>query len=308
MQHLSSLKDIALNNAWLAIGTFDGVHRGHQEIVKKLVEGAHRDRVPAIVLTFFPHPAVVLKKRSKSFYLTLPEERAEILGEYGVDKVVTYPFNYKTSQLSAKEFITNIKKNINFSTLVVGSDFALGKNREGDVSYLKTLGREYTFYVLSIPPYRLSNEIVSSSRIRSLILSGQVHLVEPLLGRYYSITGKVIAGDGRGKKINVPTANLNIWHELTLPATGVYTSRVYYQNHWRGAVTNIGVRPTFISEPGNRVVETHILDFEDGIYDQQLKVEFINRIRDEMRFASVDELVSQIQADIRITRDKLIQT
>ena len=306
MQHLTSLDDIDLNDAWVSIGTFDGVHRGHQEIIWKLTHGAHERGIPSVVVTFFPHPAIVLHKRTNAFYLTSPEERATLLGQLGVDFIVTLPFNEEIAQLDAYSFIDAIYRHIHFSTLVEGVDFALGRNRQGNLHSLAELGKRWNFQVVSVPSFSLNGEIVSSSQIRSLLFGGQVRLVKDLLGRYYSLFGKVIKGDGRGKKIKIPTANLEIWKERAIPAEGVYACLAHFQDRTWYAVTNIGVRPTFEKTPVAPRVETHLIDFDQEIYGEQMEIEFIERIRSELRFDDKDQLVSQIRSDIIQARQILV--
>lgn len=302
MQQFPSLDEVKLNGAWLSIGTFDGVHRGHQNIINQLVSGAHRDHVPAVILTFFPHPAVVLGKRDQTQYLTSPKDRAELIEELGVDIVITQPFTSELAHYSANEFISLIYSHLRFQQLVVGYDFALGRNREGDVPYLMKLGGIFGFSVIVVPPYAIDGRVVSSSEIRTLLSTGDVKNVVKLLGRNYSLEGDVILGDGRGRLLHIPTANLSIWAQQVLPKPGVYVCRVYHGEEWWWAVTNIGVRPTFELEPVPIRIETHLLDYDGDLYGQPLKLEFIEWLRDELRFYSRNELVKQIHFDIEQAR------
>ena len=176
MRHIQSLEGVQLQDTWLTIGTFDGVHRGHQEIVRNLVSQAHADGSRAVVLTFYPHPAVVIGKRQSPSYLTTPEERASLLGELGVDFVITFPFTPPIAQLSAQEFITLIKSHIGMKHLIVGPDFALGRDRVGDIKYLSDAGLNLSYTVSPIKPYELEGEIVSSSRIRGALREGHIEL------------------------------------------------------------------------------------------------------------------------------------
>jgi len=298
MQQFPSLDDIQLNGAWLSIGTFDGVHRGHQNVINQLVNGAHRDHVPAVILTFFPHPSVVLGKRDQAYYLTSPKDRAKLIGEMGVDIVINQPFTLELAHNSANEFISNIYAHLGFQKLVVGYDFAMGKNRTGDVSHLKKIGDAFGFSVITVPPFVVDGRVVSSSEVRTLLLAGDVRNVFKLLGRYYSLEGEVVLGDGRGRQLQIPTANFSIWAQQVLPKPGVYVCRVYQSDDCWWAVTNIGVRPTFELEPVPVRLEAHLLDYDGDLYGQQLKLEFIERLRDELRFISRNELVEQIRLDI----------
>lgn len=306
MHHFWSLEDVSLQDTWLTIGTFDGVHRGHQEIVQKLTNGAHQAGSKAVVLTFYPHPAVVLGKRQNAFYLTNPEERATLLGEYGADAVITFPFTPKTSHTSAADFVRLLKKHLGMDHLLVGPDFALGRDREGNITSLRDLGRVYGYSVSTIPPVELNGEVVSSSRVRQALTKGDTELARLLLGRPYFVSGQVVPGDGRGKTIGVPTANLALWMDRALPKSGVYVSQANINGQTFGAVTNIGIRPTFASSNESPQVETHLFNFSDQIYGQEIQVNFINRLREEKRFPNVDELVDQIKRDISQAKEILL--
>ncbi len=305
MRHYWQIEGVNLDHTWVTIGTFDGVHRGHQEIIGRLVDGARRTSSSSVVVTFHPHPAVVLGKRQSANYLTTPEERADLLGELGVDVVITHPFNREVASWSAHQFISELDAHLGISHLLVGEDFALGKGREGNVARLRELGQEFDYQVTVIPPVTNSDVVVSSSMIRERIMEGNVAQAARLLGRYYQIRGQVIPGDGRGKLLGIPTANLSIWAERTVPKAGVYACRVTLDGESYLAVTNIGVRPTFEDAPVLPRVETHLLDYDGDLYGKELALEFHERLRDEKKFSSVQELVAQIQADISRTREIL---
>ena len=298
MQPLSSLKSYHLKNTWLTIGSFDGVHRGHQEIVKKLSSGAHAVGAQAVVLTFFPHPAKVLGKRTDFYYLTSPEERAALLGEMGIDFVITYPFNLEVAATSARDFVKEIHAHLGFRHLWIGHDFALGRKREGDALTLRRLGEEFGFQVEVVNQVKVQDFAVSSSQIRALIREGKVDQAELLLGRPYKVKGKVVPGDGRGRTIGIPTANLKVWEEKLLPASGVYVCQAWVGGEQYGAVTNIGVRPTFDQQEPIPHLEAHLLDFDEDLYGQEVALEFIRRLRDEQRFPNPEALVAQINKDI----------
>lgn len=305
MEHYWSLDAIQLRDAWLTIGSFDGVHRGHQEIIRRLTAGAHAVGVPAVVLTFHPHPASVLGKRKDAFYLSTPEERADLLGALGVDVVITHPFNKQVASMGAREFMESINAHLHLQKLWVGYDFALGRGREGDVPTLRRIGQELGYQVEEIPPIKVDGEIISSSLIRSLLGSGDVEQAAILLGRPYRLSGRVVPGDGRGRLIGVPTANLSIWTELTLPRAGVYVNLATIHGKTWKAVANVGVRPTFETQPVAPRVEAHILDFNGDLYGQEIHLDFISRLRDELRFPSVQALIDQMQRDILQTREVL---
>ncbi len=305
MQHYRSLKDVQVKGAWLTIGSFDGIHLGHQEILRQLTRGAHAAGSPAVVLTFYPHPAVVLGKRKRAFYLTTPEEQAELLEALSVDLLITHPFDQDVASLSAQQFLNNLMDHLGLSQLWVGHDFAMGHNREGDVPALKRLGELHSFQVQVISPVTLEGEVVSSSRIRALLAEGSLAQANRLLGRPYRLSGTVVQGQGRGRTLGIPTANLAVSDERALLQTGVYVCRVRVLDRWHGAVTNIGVRPTFGAEDETLTVETHLLDYDKDLYGQRLSLEFVERLRGEKRFSGPQALVEQIHADIAQARQRL---
>ncbi len=305
MQHYWSLDDLQLKDSWLTIGSFDGIHLGHQEIIQKLTAGAHAVGAPAVVLTFHPHPAVVLGKVKESHYLTTPEERAVLLGNLGVDYVITHPFSLQVASMSAKEFLEMINSHLDISQLWVGYDFALGKGRQGDIPTLRKIGSELGYSLDVIPPLTLDGEVVSSSRIRNLIFSGQIAEANRLLGRLYRLEGIVVPGDGRGRTIGIPTANLDIWSEMAIPQAGVYVCRAWVDGRPYGAVTNIGTRPTFETKNPMTTVEAHLLDMDQDLYGKHMQLDFLQRLRDELRFPNVQALIDQIHTDIRIGREIL---
>jgi len=290
----------------MTIGSFDGVHRGHQMIIEKVVSGAHQAGVPSVVVTFYPHPAVVLGKRQEAFYLNSPQERAELLGEMGVDAVITYTFTREVANLSAYEFMSQLHSHLMLRRLYVGSDFALGHGREGTTDKLAELGKTFGYILEVVPPVMNGDVVISSSLIRSWLAAGDVKRAARLLGRPYRLSGEVVRGDGRGKALGIPTANLSIWSERTIPKAGVYVCRASIQGQTWGAVTNIGVRPTFESVPVPPRVEAHVLNFDRELYGQEIHLDFIDHLRDEQRFSSIQTLVDQIHADIHHAREILV--
>lgn len=307
MRHYLTLEGLSLEDTWLTVGTFDGVHRGHQEIVHQLAAGAHQLGYPAIVLTFYPHPAVVLGKRSDPFYLTTPEERAALLSEFGADIVITLPFDHQLAETSAHDFISRLSRHLGMRYLVIGQNFALGKDREGNAARLGELGIEFGYTLEVFPPIQIAGGIVSSSRIRAALADGDVELATRLLGRPFAVSGQVVSGDGRGSTIGIPTANLELWAERAIPKAGVYVSQATVNGEVRGAVTNVGVRPTFETQPVPPRVETHLLDFKGNLYGEQMHLTFLRRLRDEQRFPDIQALVEQIHSDIHTARQALAQ-
>jgi riboflavin kinase/FMN adenylyltransferase len=305
MQHYRSLDDVSLLNSWLTIGVFDGVHRGHQEILAKLTADAHQNGAPAVVLTFWPHPAVVLGKRHDLKCLTAPEERADLLGALGVDVVITQPFTPDFAQLSALEFMRRVSRHLGLRSLWIGYDFALGHNREGDLDRLSEIGYELRYSVQAVGPVRNGEDVISSSLIRQRIRSGQVAHAAKNLGRFYALSGRVIHGDGRGHRINIPTANIDYPEEKVIPANGIYACWAWLGSEKLPAAVNMGINPTFTPDKETSNVEAHILDFDRELYGQELKLEFVEHLREELKFDSVEALVEQIHGDIAQTREIL---
>jgi riboflavin kinase/FMN adenylyltransferase len=306
MIHAHSLSELHLQDSWLAIGVFDGVHRGHQKIIGKLMEGAHANEVPAVVVTFWPHPAFVLGGGEVKS-LTTSDERAELLGSLNVDIVLTHPFDSVVANLSAREFMLRLKKHIGISHLLMGYDFALGKGREGDATRLAELGREMNYTAEVIEAVSDESGVISSTEIRKLISVGDVADAAKLLGRNYRLRGSVIHGDGRGRKMNIPTANIDYPREKIIPANGIYAGWAWLDDKKYMAAINIGINPTFTPDKQTPNVEAYLLDFDRDIYGEDLTVEFIARLRDELKFDSVKELITQIQKDVAKVR-KVLRT
>ena len=305
MLHLHSLNELTLSKTHITIGVFDGVHRGHQEIIRALTKGAKKSGAASLVISFYPHPAAVLGKRSDVKYLSLPAEKAELLERMDVDILLTHPFNQEIAKLSPRNFMAKIQARLKLEKLLIGHDFTLGKNRQGNAAYLKQLGLDTGYAVQAFSPISSTGAIVSSSRVRDALLRGDVRAAHQLLMRPYTLSGSVIRGDGRGRKINVPTANIEISTEKIVPKNGVYATWAILHGKKHPAVTNIGIRPTFTPDKEEANIETHILDFGEDIYGEELKLEFIACLRDEKKFNSVDELLEQIHADIEKAKEIL---
>jgi riboflavin kinase/FMN adenylyltransferase len=301
MEHYHSLEQLSLQNSWLTVGVFDGVHRGHQQIIRRLTAGAHEQGVPAVVLTFEPHPAKLFG-RSEIRLLTLPDERAELLGSFGVDMVVTHPFNHDVANTPAIDFMQHLKRHVGTSHLVLGYDSTLGKNREGNALRLTEIGQELGYTVEVVPALSDESGVISSTEIRKLIETGNVTEAARLMGHPYSLHGPVIHGDARGRTINVPTANIGYSHDKMIPANGIYACRAYLHGQQYQAAINIGINPTFTPEKQIPNVEAHLLDFRGEIYGEDVKLEFLARLRNERRFDSVDKLLEQIWKDIEDTK------
>lgn len=298
MKHFRVLDDVQLKDVCLTIGSFDGVHQGHQQIIKDLIAGAQSMGVPAVVLTFYPHPSAILKGKNFPYYLSSPDDKAEQLHKMGVDVVITHPFNRNVANTPARDFIQNLQSHMLIRHIQIGYDFAMGKNRDGDFALLQEIGKTSGFSVNQTEAVEDSGQIISSSRIRFLLGVGQVEEAATLLGRNYSIKGIIEVGDQRGRTIGFPTANLAVWAERIIPTAGVYACKIYVQGKSLKAVTNIGVRPTFEATPVAPRVEAHILDFAQDIYGETVQLEFITRLRAERRFPTIEDLVNQIKTDV----------
>ena len=304
MIHAHSLNEVHLQNSWLAIGVFDGVHRGHQKIIGKLTTGAHAKGVPAVVVTFWPHPAFVLGGGDVKS-LTTPDERADLLASFGVDIVLTHPFDSGVANLSAREFMERLKEHLGVNHLLMGYDFALGKGREGDATRLAELGREMDYTTEVIEAISDESGVISSTEIRKLVSVGDVADAAKLLGRNYSLRGPVIHGDGRGQKIGIPTANMEYSKDKVIPANGIYAAWAWVDDRKYMSAVNIGINPTFTPDKQTPNVESYILDFDQDIYGRDVEIEFVARLRDELKFDSVKALVEQIQKDIVKVREVL---
>lgn len=297
-----SIDPVSLRAAWLTIGSFDGVHLGHQAILRQLVAGAHQAGAPAVVLTFYPHPGQVLGKKNRALYLTSPEQRNDVFRRLGVDVVINHPFNSWVASLTAGEFMAHLHDHLDLRHLWVGYDFALGRNREGNVDRLRELGQQYGYIVHTVEPVTLEGQVISSSQIRTALESGNLEAANRLLGRPYQLCGEVIPGDGRGRKIGIPTANLEVWAARALPAAGVYVCRAHLHGQTFGAAVNIGVRPTFEHGPVTPRAEAHIFDLDRDLYGDRLCLDFLARLRPEKRFPDVESLVAQIRSDMAQAR------
>src|SRR5215213_8658806 len=240
MQHYRSLEEVNLQNSWLTIGVFDGVHRGHQEIIRKMTVGAHVNDAPAVVLTFNPHPASVLGGHEIKC-LTLPEERAELLGQLGVDVVITERFTRELSTVTAYDFMSRLTRQLGLQRLLIGYDFALGKGREGNAARLTEIGSELGYALEVVPALSDESGVISSTEIRKLIELGNVAEAARLLGHPYSLHGPVIHGDARGRTINVPTANKGYSTEKMIPANGIYSCWASLDDQRYQAAINIGI-------------------------------------------------------------------
>jgi riboflavin kinase/FMN adenylyltransferase len=305
MHHYRTLDGLHLDRAWATIGSFDGVHRGHQSLIKQMVAEAHASGNSAIVVTFYPHPAVILRGIQEPYYLTSPDERADLLHDLGIDAIITLKFDRLLASQSAEEFMTILSQHTGLRQLWVGPDFALGKGRQGNLPVLQEIGKRLGYTVNVVDQIAVGEERVSSSQIRSLLTEGKVKEAAEMLGRPYGVKGEVVHGDGRGKQMGIPTANLLVWPERLLPANGIYATWVCRGSERLASVTNVGIRPTFDDHSNLPRVEAFILDFNQDIYREQIEVEFVEFFRPEIRYTSIDDLMEQIHKDIQQAREVL---
>ncbi|MBI2939610.1 MAG: bifunctional riboflavin kinase/FAD synthetase [Chloroflexi bacterium] len=291
----------------VTIGSFDGVHRGHQALIAGVVDRARATGRLAVVVTFHPHPRTVLRLRppDASFtYLQTLEERLRLVAELGVDEIVVVPFTVELSRQTADEFARSLRTRLQMAELWVGPGFAIGRQRHGTVPVLTTLGHQVGFVVHEVPPVLVDGQPVSSSRIREALQEGDVAQAAKLLGRRYSVRGPVVHGAGRGRKLGIPTANLEVPDWLYLPANGIYAVCVDLDGldgRRLGGAASLGTRPMFDS--GQRVLEVHVLDFEADLYGQWLTIEFVQWLRPEERFPSLAAFLDQVKRDIARTRE-----
>jgi riboflavin kinase/FMN adenylyltransferase len=281
----------------LTIGVFDGVHLGHKHLISKLLQVAKQRHVLSGVVTFQQHPEELLPPRTRLPFLTDIKERIILLKNEGIDVIVTLSFTKELSQLGAREFVGLLQKHLRMRGLVVGSDFALGKNREGDADTLQKLGQDLNFSVAVVPPLLINGEIVSSTTIRRALANGDMIKIRELTGRPFSLQGKVVTGAGRGVGLGFPTANLKISSKHALPPDGVYASWAHIDGKEYQSMVNIGQCPTFGG--GECTVEAYLVDYQGDLYGHELKIDIATRLRDEKKFDTPDELKEQVTKDVQ---------
>ncbi len=283
-----------------SLGNFDGVHRGHQFIIERVLSRARESVRPALLVTFRPHPLKIIRPRSAPPLIQTHEEKMALIAAVGVEHALVIPFTASFADIPAEVFIREtLHRQLGVSEVYVGSNFNFGRGREGNVELLRRLGSELGFAVPAVGDFLVLGSPVSSSRIRRAVTSGEVELARELLGRPFAISGRVIRGDGRGAGLGFPTANLHTESEL-IPADGVYVTRLTVDGSPRDAVTNVGSRPTF--EGASFAVESHLLQPAGDLYGQGVEVRFLARLRQEIRFESADQLRKQIAADVARAR------
>jgi riboflavin kinase/FMN adenylyltransferase len=284
------------NESVLTIGVFDGVHLGHKRLLAELLKQAKNRKMVSGVITFRHNPERLLLHHNKLPFLTDIEERLKLLKQEGVAMVIPLSFTPELAQLSAREFVSLLQKYLKMRGLVIGEDFALGREREGNTENLKKLGRSMRFDVIVVPPLKINGETVSSTTIRKALAAGDMMKVRELTGRSFNLTGKVVTGYGRGVSLGFPTANVEIASEHVLPPDGVYAGRAYLNGNSYQSMINIGKNPTF--GVNKRTVEAYLIDYHGDLYGHDLQLDVISRIREEKKFENIEELQKQVSEDI----------
>jgi riboflavin kinase/FMN adenylyltransferase len=281
----------------LTLGVFDGLHLGHQLIMKTVAERARAIGAVPTVITFDPHPRAVLHPESAPPLLQTFDQKIEALGILGIEQTIIIRFTEEFARIHAEEFLRDvIGERLQAREVYLGRGFAFGHDREGNIELLKRVSDELGFHADEVPEVRLRGQRISSSRVRQMLAAGKVNLARRMLGRPYGVEGQVVRGDERGHQLGFPTANLAPQNRV-IPADGVYVTATLIEHEWRRSVTNIGTRPTF-EDGHNRLVETHVMNWAGDLYGDVVRVRFLHRLRAEKKFASVDELRTQIERDI----------
>tara|TARA_Y100000589_G_scaffold332142_1_gene389653 strand:+ start:4917 stop:5849 length:933 start_codon:yes stop_codon:yes gene_type:complete len=298
---IDSLKEI--KNPIITVGTFDGVHLGHQKIIERLKKLANKTHGETVLLTFNPHPRKVLLNDQNLKLINTLEEKIIILEKFGLDHLVVHPFTKEFSKLSAREYVEELLvKKLNTHTLVIGYDHHFGYDRKGNIELLKKLQKEFNYQLEEITAHEIDEIKISSTKIRTAIENGKIELVNEYSGNYYHFSGKVINGNGIGKTINYPTANLELINkDKILPANGVYAIKCNIENIILSGVMNIGNRPT-IDNSSKISIECHLFNWDKEIYNQTLHVTVIEKIRREIKFPNLDELKNQIVKDCIVAK------
>ncbi|MBI1912054.1 MAG: bifunctional riboflavin kinase/FAD synthetase [Deltaproteobacteria bacterium] len=292
-----------IKNPVLTLGNFDGLHLGHRKIIKKVAERAKELKTKSVVFTFDPHPLKVVAPHKSPPLILDSEEKAKLISEFGIDYLIFAKFTKEFASTHPRQFVENVLvKGLSVKEVWVGHDFSFGHGKAGNVDYLRHLGEELGFKVFVMPAFKKSGAIVSSSRIRELVKTGNVRGAATLLGRNFKIKGKVVRGKDIGKEIGFPTANLKVSSEI-IPENGVYVAYASVAGKSHPAVLNIGTAPTFGGK--ERCVEVHILDFKNNIYGKKMEVSFVKRLRSEKTFKSKEALVTQIRKDTEKARQTL---
>ena len=298
MNEFSSVSSYNISNSSVVtIGTFDGVHIGHLAILNRLIKTAQKENLESVVLTFFPHPRMVLQKDADIKLINTIEERKRLLEKTGLDQLIIHPFTKEFSRLTALEFVRDILVNqLNLKKIIIGYDHRFGRNRNATIEDLKEFGKTYDFEVIDISAQQLEEVSISSTKIRTAIKEGNIETTNKYLGYPFMLSGTIVKGRGIGKTLDFPTANLQIEEEYKLiPKEGVYVVQSQISGKKVFGITNIGTNPTVGGT--QQTIETYFLDYNEDLYHQHIQLEFLSRIRDEKKFNSVEDLKNAIQED-----------
>jgi riboflavin kinase/FMN adenylyltransferase len=287
----------------VSIGVFDGMHVGHQTLIRELVAQASAKKLLSAVITFKQHPMALLAPGEVVPSLTSLTERIRLMKELGVDIVITLTFSHELAELGAQPFVMLLQQYLKMQGMILGWDFALGRHREGSLEALHELGIKLGFSTEVVGPVKYKGEIISSTAIRQALSDGDMAKASAMLGRPFSLEGRVITGDGRGAELGFPTANLDLDPHQALPLDGVYAAVAHFEGTAHPAATFIGHRPTFSGV--ERIVEVHMLDFTGDLYRRTLKIDIIERLRGEQKFDNADSLKAQIEKDVLLVRKRL---
>ena len=288
---------------FLAIGVFDGVHRGHQAVISTSARHARSAEGTSVVVTFDPHPAKVLRPRNAPHLLTATQHKIALIRALGVSHLLIIEFNREFAATSPEDFVQQLVTHSKpLREICVGHEWSFGKDRRGNLDLLKRLGARFDFNVVGIPPVMVHGAVVSSTAIRQAVEAGSLAKAAEMLGREYTILGTVTRGDQLGKKIGFPTANLSA-HSEQFPPNGVYLAEAWFEGVLYHGVVNLGYRPTVTGSKSQRLLEIHLLDFERDIYGEDLEVRFVRYLRPEQKFDSVEALARQIDVDVRQARE-----
>ncbi len=306
MQTRTLEQTLELANAVVTVGTFDGVHRGHRTVIEAVVAAARARSGTAVAVTFDPHPRAVIHPADPPVVLTSMNEKRRRLEDAGIDRLAVVPFTRQVQMMSPEAFVaTYLVEYLNAKVVVLGYDHGFGKGRGGDPDTMRALGDRYGFEVSIVPPVMVGDLPVSSSRLRDLVRTGRILEARELLGGGYPVSGRVAPGDGRGRQLGYPTANIVPDDSMKLlPPDGVYAARAFVPEQY-AAVINLGLRPTFNGK--NRLLEAHLLDFDGDLYGRRISLDLVGRLRDERRFRNSEALISQIHKDGQRARDVLGQ-
>ncbi|MQF95403.1 MAG: bifunctional riboflavin kinase/FAD synthetase [SAR202 cluster bacterium] len=288
----------------VTVGVFDGVHEGHRHLLRQVVELAGSEYIPAVV-TFTNRPVTVLNPGTEPSYLTTLEQRIDLIKEQGIELVVCLEFTEEFSQITAAEFAAALSEDLNMKGLILGPDSALGKDRQGDLTFMQEQGKELDFWARSVEPLEIEGQPVKSRRVRDALTNGNVGMCPKLLGRNHVLSGTVVIGDQRGRTLGFPTANIDVDDQLLLPGDGIYATWAVIDGKRHRSATSIGIRPTF--ELSQRLVEVFVMDFSADLYGKTVGVEFIKKVRDQEKFDGLDALIKQINRDVDDCRQVLDQ-